>query len=286
MRRVLLAAFLTVPTFALAQVTISESGDKPDRIINIAECQAASGADSRWAFQWSIGSTSFTEVEVRLSDKSGCPTTADDSTAHTDSLGTFPNTTNTTSTFGAADILSRIGIPSASCATGANVTVNVCVLPRNASGTVVAGTTITGTFLFDRATPGKPNPPTVVPGDGALRVSWPAAPGSGLSYRVEVVPRDTPDAAPFRSDDVTSLSTRVGGLEVGKEYDVRLIVISEGGNLSSPSDPVLGVPAEVNDFWETYRNAGGAEEGGCSTTGGATLALLAFVPFALRRRRS
>ena len=284
MRRALLTAVLLAPSLALAQVTISESGDKPDRIINIAECQGASGADSRWAFQWSIASTTFSEVEVKVSDKSGCPTTADDTTAKTDSLGTFPNTTNTTSTFGASDILSRLGIPSSACETGANVTVNVCVFPRNTAGTL--GSTITGSFLFDRAKPGTPNPPTVVPGDGALRVSWPAAPGSGLSYRVEVVPRDTPGAEPFRSEDVTALSVRMSNLEIGREYEVRLIVISQGGNLSAPSEPALGVPAAVNDFWETYRNAGGAEEGGCSTTGGGTLALLAFVPFALRRRRS
>jgi Synergist-CTERM protein sorting domain-containing protein len=285
MRRALLTAVLLAPSLALAQVTITETGDQPDEVINIAECQGATGATSRLAFQWAFTNVTFTDVEVKVSDTSGCPDTTENSTARTSSLGTFTGTTTTTNAFAAPDLLSRIGVPSASCDAGANITVNVCVIPRNATGGVISGT-ITGTFLFDRARPPTPTAPTVTPGDGALRVSWTAVAGSGLTYRVEATPQGVAGAVPVRSEEVTGTSVRLGSLEIGTPYDVVVIAISEGGNESAASPQVTGIPVQVDDFWRLYRNAGGAEEGGCSTAGASTLALLAFVPFALRRRRS
>ncbi|HET7752644.1 MAG TPA: fibronectin type III domain-containing protein, partial [Anaeromyxobacteraceae bacterium] len=270
----------------VAQVTITETGDKPDKVINVLECQGASGAASTFGFQWTINTTTaFTDVEVKISDKSGCPDSTSNSSAHTDSLGTFTAATTTTS-LAAPDLLSRIGIPTAACNTGANVTVNVCVIPRDAAGTAISGATMTGTITFDRTVPPTPAAPNVVPGDRALRVSWTAVSGSKLSYRVEATPSDTPTATPVRSNDVTGTSVRLGNLEIGRAYNVVLIAISEGGNLSAPSPIATGTPVEVNDFWRLYQGDGGVEQGGCSTTGLGSLALLAFVPFALRRRRS
>jgi hypothetical protein len=89
-----------------------------------------------------------------------------------------------------------------------------------------------------------------------------------------------------RSKETNDTDVRLDGLVIGTQYDVVVIAISEGGNESDKSPVATGTPVVVNDFWRLYRNAGGGEEGGCSTTGGVSLALLAFAPFALRRRRS
>jgi Synergist-CTERM protein sorting domain-containing protein len=285
MRRALLAAVLLMPSLAAAQVTITETGDKPDGIVNIAECQGASLATSRIGIQWTL-STAVTSVDLRISDTSGCPlNNADNPTAHTSTIGTFPASTTTTS-LAATDAMLRIGIDSAACEAGANLTVQVCAIPTNVAGGV-AGTTISGTFLLDRAKPPTPAfAPSVAPGDGALRVSWDAVSGSRLTYRVEARPSDDPAAVPRRSEEVTGTSVRIDDLEIGRQYDVVLIAISEGGNESAASPIAVGIPVEVNDFWGLYQNAGGGEEGGCSTTGGGALALLAFAPLALRRRRS
>ena len=283
MRRALLSALLLVPSFALAQVTITETGDKPDGVVNIAECQGATGATSRIAIQWTISGTAFTDAEVRISDTSGCPVNGDNLTAKTSVIDVFPPTVTTT-TLAAPDAMTRIGIDSAACESGANVTVQICVVPNTGTTT---STTIRGSFLLDRARPPTPTvAPNVTPGDGALRVSWDPVSGSGLTYRAEATPTDTPDAVPVRSEEVTGTSVRIRGLEVGRQYNVVLIAISQGGNESERSPIAIGTPVVVDDFWRLYQNAGGGEEGGCSTTGGGTLALLALVPLALRRRRS
>lgn len=285
MSRALLTAALLVPSLALAQVTVTETGDSPDGVVNIAECQGLTNNRSTMSFRWTIAGTTFSQVEVRISDTSGCPLPSSNSTAQTASLGTFPNNTNTTS-IASTDALSRINIPTSACTAGPNLTVNVCVIPRDALGNEVAGSTMTGTFLLDRFIPARPEQVSVTPGDRALRVSWPPVSGSLVTYRVEATPVGVPGASPIRSSESNDTSIRLGGLQIGQEYSVVVVSISEGGNESSPSDPVLGTPVEVDDFWRLYRNAGGAEEGGCSTTGAGSLALLAFVPFALRRRRS
>ncbi|HET7755303.1 MAG TPA: hypothetical protein VFK85_15445, partial [Anaeromyxobacteraceae bacterium] len=57
MRRALLTALLLAPSLGVAQVTITETGDKPDKVINVLECQGASGAASTFGFQWTINTT-------------------------------------------------------------------------------------------------------------------------------------------------------------------------------------------------------------------------------------
>jgi Synergist-CTERM protein sorting domain-containing protein len=45
------------------------------------------------------------------------------------------------------------------------------------------------------------------------------------------------------------------------------------------------MPLMSNDFWTSYKNQGGKEQGGCNTGGGGLLAL-AGAALALLRRRS
>ena len=58
---------------------------------------------------------------------------------------------------------------------------------------------------------------------------------------------------------------RLGGLVNGQTYLVAVRAVSANGNLSPFSAPRTGVPTPTDDFLDRYRQAGGEEEGGCST---------------------
>jgi uncharacterized protein (TIGR03382 family) len=84
---------------------------------------------------------------------------------------------------------------------------------------------------------------------------------------------------------------RLGGLVNGVVYQVRVFAFSTADNRSDfdPANAVTGIPQPVDDFFETYRAAGGVEEGGCASGAagpvaiGAVALLLAMV---VRRRKA
>ncbi len=78
-------------------------------------------------------------------------------------------------------------------------------------------------------------------------------------------------------------------LDPGSTVFVGVAARDENGNYSVLSGAVEVSVVETNDFWESYKGAGGSEEGGCSTAAGPTnlwpLLLLGFVVVGRRRRR-
>lgn len=99
-------------------------------------------------------------------------------------------------------------------------------------------------------------------------------------------------------DAVSSLERKLLGDDTDGDVSVALdptkplyvAVVAEdyAGNLSSLSGVVEADVQETNDFWESYKKAGGEEEGGCATTNGTAspwLVLLGIGLFGLRRRR-
>ncbi|MBS1149495.1 MAG: fibronectin type domain protein, partial [Myxococcaceae bacterium] len=71
----------------------------------------------------------------------------------------------------------------------------------------------------------------------------------------------------------------------GTTYDVQARGEDGAGNFSEPSALVAATPRLTRGFWATYRNAGGAEQGGCSAVHGLPL-LLAGGLWLLRRKRN
>lgn len=68
---------------------------------------------------------------------------------------------------------------------------------------------------------------------------------------------------------------------------VAMVAVDENGNESVLSSVVTSEAIETEDFWENYKNAGGAETGGCATGSGSPLGFLAFAGVfgvAMRRR--
>jgi len=90
----------------------------------------------------------------------------------------------------------------------------------------------------------------------------------------------------------SSSSFIINGLENGKTYSVAIAATDAFGNVGALSAVACGAPLALDDFWETYKKAGGAAEG-CSTTlfpsGGSLatfiVASVAFVSTLVRRNR-
>lgn len=106
-----------------------------------------------------------------------------------------------------------------------------------------------------------------------------------------------PNATTGTTSSGESNSTyNVTGLKNGVNYNVVVAAVDNSGNTGNPSDQTCGMPALVNDFYETYRGDGGKAGGGffCAldaigAPAGLTVAFAgagALVVASLRRRRS
>jgi uncharacterized protein (TIGR03382 family) len=80
---------------------------------------------------------------------------------------------------------------------------------------------------------------------------------------------------------------RLEGLVNGVVYAVAVLGVSAAGAESDPSNVKTAEAQQVNDFWQTYKDAGGNETGGCSSgvAGPLGLALLAGALALVRRRK-
>jgi hypothetical protein len=147
---------------------------------------------------------------------------------------------------------------------------------------------------IDTIAPEPPDRVTAAPGDGALLVSWSWTDGT---------PSDLASVRVFRrriEDDGEAISTtvagravtsaRLDGLQNDVEYEVWVQPEDEAGNVGEASESTTGSPQETVDFWDRYRELGGAETGGCASGGGLGPLALFLVGLAglaaLSRRRT
>jgi hypothetical protein len=265
-----------VPSLALAQDTVSETSDSlDDERINIAECDAT--IRSSFVFNWTFStSPATTSVELRISDTANCPVDTESGTETTVVLQTISGPTGTSTSRSASDLVRQLAF---ACDAGTSRSLHVCAVGTNGT----TPTTQSAIVPVDTALPTKPTVLSLAVGEGALDVRWQLE-SNAVRYRVEATEQGTTNVS--RSPEVTGDSRRISGLRNGVPYEVRVVGISEAGNESTPSEPLVGTPQLVNDFWEGYRSAGGSEQGGCGTGGAGALALLGLVPLALRRSRS
>ena len=73
---------------------------------------------------------------------------------------------------------------------------------------------------------------------------------------------DTVEGVPSKTAG-DSRSTTLVDLTLGEEYVIRVGAVDDLGNVSELSEAVYATPKETYDGWESYKNAGGTEEGGC-----------------------
>jgi hypothetical protein len=153
------------------------------------------------------------------------------------------------------------GFPLATCGSGDFVT-KIATSPK---------------IIFDAVPPPKPSIVQVDSLDRALRVE--VEPGIGAAViRLEFRLRDTPgDFVAGPTVTTESKSGRIEDLTNDVVYEVRAVALDEAGNESEPSDVVTATPVLTYGFFARYQAAGGAEQGGCDATGGASFAVLGAV---------
>jgi len=301
-RLALLAVLALVPAVSRGQtINVNESNDL-DNIINLAECNGQ--AQDNLAFTWSISQIQTGGTLTLLaSDTIGCPQNQTNSAAKTTPITSNISAGNATGAFptagdtpvSASRLLATLGIP---CNSASTSTLLFCIVQPNTSGSTNTTVVANGSIPLDLAAPVAPVITSVGPGDQALIVNWvpgtggadAGAPGSATSYNIyRAVGADA------GVDTVTTLcGTQTGpgstqgrctGLQNGTEYTVVVTAVSQGNNESLPSGTANGTPQPVNDFWRTYHNDGGREQGGCATGAAGLAALVLLVPLAFRRSR-
>jgi hypothetical protein len=132
-----------------------------------------------------------------------------------------------------------------------------------------------GKIELSTSAPAAPGTPSTQPGDERIGVSWSAPSGGADRYRIQATPLDpVADPRGMRTREITGTSGDIEGLVNDVTYAVEVVALSIAGNPSPPSPRTNETPRVVADFWDTYRAAEGAEQGGCGFPGAGALGLL------------
>jgi hypothetical protein len=125
------------------------------------------------------------------------------------------------------------------------------------SGTCGSGILSSGSTMIDG---GRATTP-VLDQDGNVIDAAVATVGAGIS---NLPPGNLFGAGPtgLTISDRSASSFAITGLQNGRNYNVVVAAVDGMGNVGPASQLVCDQPAPVNDFWTTYRQAGGRAGGG------------------------
>lgn len=116
---------------------------------------------------------------------------------------------------------------------------------------------------WDLKAPGAPTITSVSSGEKNLKVKWtPPADDDLGSFKIHYRVEGTTDENSKEVTDANATSYQITGLTNFTSYEVWITAVDETENEGPASETVIGTPEPVEDFWETYREAGGAEDGG------------------------
>ncbi len=291
--RLLAAAALLGPALAAGQTLSPGQVTVSDLEISIAECRSDTTNHSiSWNASITGGAIPTTSDEFRVfvsTDTTTCPTSLPAGTPYDTRFYNGQDATGSV-TKQIADLKTALAV---NCDSLQDLPYRICVYlvqGGNVIGTA-GGTSFGGTaFKFQLALPPAPSITSVDPADGALQVAFAAGSASGTEVaatRYQIEATAASDPALHRSDVTTPGRYRISGLQNGVQYTVVARGFSSAGNQGPDSQPALGTPVPSSDFWETYRQAGGREEGGCASGAAGALALAGLLAaLALRRRRA
>jgi hypothetical protein len=143
------------------------------------------------------------------------------------------------------------------------------------------------TIRFDSKAPPAPAITAVDERDSAIAVT--VSVDANDTDTVIVVATDPSGTQAAREERATPISSiRLGGLTNGTTYSITAQARDAAGNLSELSEAVPATPVLTSGFFRRYVDAGGSEDGGCSSGGGAALGALSAIAglwLAWRRRR-
>lgn len=140
-------------------------------------------------------------------------------------------------------------------------------------------------IIYDAQPPSAPIVSAVSLRDKALGLTF-----SVSSDTAQIIPfvRKQGDTDFTRRENISLGSSRdviIDQLLNGTTYDVKLRAIDAAGNESADSEIASGTPRRTIGFWGAYRDAGGTDTGGCSTSALGLSPLLALGWFFRRRSR-
>ncbi len=308
MRRALLFAALAVPGLARAQtisngaIQFSKGANGDDLVhgpfVNAAECGSTTATvNLSWNTALASGASwpASAKYTVYASNKQhtapNCTTTGNSSQGvNAGPVGSTITATAQTQPivpYGTSEFVTVAGL---SCTIGADTPIYVCVQAYQSDGTTIVGYAL-GTLTLSTSSPSAPTALGATPADdGALQVSWAAPSGHVTAYDyVLTVAGEGVDTTPRTYSDIVALSYMVTGLTNNVVYDISLVARSRAGN-PSPAITTIGIPVNVQNFWDIYHDpppngSGGQEKGGCSTGGGGPAALLAVAALLAKLRR-
>lgn len=259
-----------------------------------------------------MGSKTVFPVLTDANLNTTCPTEADSKPADGTTVvavGTeLTNPTRTKVPFPTAQIAAALETTTVAdpCAGTGTTTIYLCMQGKSAGTNFgVSRATIT----LSRSTPDR-RPELllpIAPGNTALTPRWADSASNSVHYQVQAIsladPTQVPTAAAFdpngtfagfdpldrqrhSSGFVTGREVRVAGLRNGVTYAVMVTSYTEDYNPGDPSNIGTGAPEPTTNFWDTYKTAGGPENGGCSSGLAGPVGLLAVAgALALVRRR-
>ena len=251
----------------------------------------ATGNDYQVKLQHGSESCSFTEIDAATD-----VCLREDATA-------FSTSGTPTGTYTWSELVNDAALTREACYEGGLSSPWTIALVYESSSSLLGTSTYSKSQAILTLDASRPTPPTelrTVGGETAVEVKWTAS-SSAVSYEIwadtaPIASRVTrPEEAPsglkvksVEGGDTTSGS--ISGLRTGVTYYIVVLALDEVGNLSAVSEEVTGATAPTTDFFEAYKAAGGAEEGGqCSAStpaaGWMTMASLGVAMWLIRRRR-
>jgi uncharacterized protein (TIGR03382 family) len=297
MRILLISAVVLFSSAAFGQavqVQIQSATGTDTLSVGPAQC------DESRTFNWRVSGTACGDLTLWITRDTDCKESASaQSAGSTRELSSIPQATVRSGTGTSNFQVSALPIFSSgdggvTCgASGISETLRLCGATKQSSdmfGTCGTTTVVKATaplkITYDTQAPGAPIIEAVNPLDKSLQVQV-TAPDDASEVRL-VVSRDGTLITSVRQGVDQSRIT-VKNLQNGVTYQLAAYAIDAAGNESTDAATAEGIPIKTLGFYEKYREANGAETGGCGATGGgmaggALLSVLGFWLFSRRKR--
>jgi hypothetical protein len=287
-------------------------------VINIKDCEAIKAAKSpklKITFSWidkSILSMTVPTFAIKIAapgtscDQNSTAQTSTDTTGNCQVIiadRTFDNPTTASGQSFDFNLMALLG--STSCQQNQNADAKIYFVVNGASGTTGTATAqgVALNFQFGLQRPLTPTISSITAGNENLKVAWTHTDtqsdmGARVYWDTVNFPQSDPGSAKYNSGLSTRLTSdnyQITDLDNGKPYFVAVVGVDANFNESNATAVQQATPVQTVDFWQKYKQDGGAEQGGfapCSAgrTGHAgvlgLLAVVGVLGWALRWRRS
>lgn len=294
-----LACALLLAPSARAQIVIKYNGAAVSQPITfgLSDCQLPRSLPFSWDLGSSYQGSAVTVVATATQPTSGsaCPA---GKTVSTSFGQTSSAAVSVTDFIAAASVDGGVNNGCSTVSTSAAPGAGYFCISYPVAGTL-GSTSVQSAFVtvnYALQAPGVPISLAAAPGDGHVKLSWSPANSSDQidHYDVYAVKAGAPfdPARPVQSPSGSpraDVQTSGDGQPLVNDtpYDFAVRAKDIYGNESDFSARVTQAPTRIDDFYNRYRNSGGAATGGggCSTGGGAGLAcVLALALLGLRLR--